>query len=295
MIVVDQAAAPARLTLAIAGLPIAIALPDPAWIPGLRERYVAFLADGAAAAWQVAVTHDPGLADEAAAWVRHDGPRTTFRLTEFEGWIDLAARQAAVSVPSEDRAASALERTLAYLLMQALPREHDSLLLHATAAVIAGRGHLFAGPSGAGKTTVARLAAGHADVLCDENAVVRLAAAGPELWSTPFWGMSSPPELVRRVAARVPLAAIYILTHAADFRLERLAPAQAALALLTTEKVTTERPESAAVWLAVADRLIAAVPVYRLGFRPTTELWDFLKGEVNRPLTPDSCLLTPVS
>jgi len=291
--VVNRTAAPACLTLAIAGVSIAVDLPDPGWGPTLRERYAAFLADGSAAAWQVAVTHDPRLEVAAGAWMRHEGPRTTFRMTEFEGWIDLAARQAAVSIPSEARAASALERTLAYLLMQALPRQHDGLLLHATAAVIAGRGYLFAGPSGAGKTTIARLAAGHADVLCDENIVVRLAAAGPELLSTPFWGMSSPPELIRRVAARVPLAAIYILAHAADFRLERLAPAQAVLALLTTEKVTTERPESAAAWLTVAERLIAAAPVYRLGFRPTTELWDFLRGEVNRPLTPDPCLLEP--
>jgi hypothetical protein len=54
------------------------------------------------------------------------------------------------------------------------------------------------------------------------------------------------------------------------------------LALLTTEKVTTERPESATVWLAVADRLIAVVPVYRLSFRPTAEIWDFLMAEGER-------------
>jgi hypothetical protein len=74
----------------------------------------------------------------------------------------------------------------------------------------------------------------------------------------------------------VPLAAVYLLVHASGFELTRLAPAQAVMALLTTEKVATERADSAAAWLTVTERLVAQVPLYRLDFRPTAELWDFL-------------------
>jgi hypothetical protein len=144
---------------------------------------------------------------------------------------------------------------------------------------------------------VVRLAQGHAEVLSDENVVVQasIAPLAPqsggrgapppevgglggawELISTPLWGFSTPPALVRRVNCRVPLAAIYTLAHTPDFQLARLSPAEAVMALLGTEKVATERAESAVAWLAVAERLVAAVPVYRLGFRPTTELWGFL-------------------
>jgi len=56
----------------------------------------------------------------------------------------------------------------------------------------------------------------------------------------------------------------------------RLSPADAVTALLGTEKVATERVDSALAWLAVAGQLVERVPVYRLGFRPTVELWDFL-------------------
>ena len=114
------------------------------------------------------------------------------------------------------------------------------------------------------------------EVLSDENVIVRLGAGGPELCSTPFWGFSTPPELIQRVNRRMPLAAIHLLTHAPAFRLTPLTAGQAVLALLTTEKVATERADSAAAWLAVAERLVAQIPLSRLEFLPTVQIWDFL-------------------
>jgi hypothetical protein len=174
--------------------------------------------------------------------------------------------------------------------MQALPRQGSGLLLHASGIVLDGAGYVFTGASGRGKTTVSRLAAGRAEVgrtevLTDENVIVRLGAGGAELCSTPFWGHSTPPELIHRVNRRAPLKAVCLLEHAPDFRLDRLGPAEAIMALLTTEKVATERADSAAAWLAVAERLIARTPVYRLSFRPTPELWDFLSTEFSHVTT----------
>ena len=263
------------LTLDVAGVTFAVELPSPAWRPALAERYAA-VPGPARAAWQVAVAHDPDLDSITAPWVRHAGPVTTYRFSDHGGRIDLAARRAEVVVRAEPRAAAALERALAYICLQALPRAHDGLLLHAAGVALGGVGHVFTGPSGAGKTTVARLAAGRGEVLSDENVIVRLGAGGPELCSTPFWGFSTPPELIRRVNRRVPLAAIHLLTHAPAFRLTPLTAGQAVLALLTTEKVATERGESAAAWLAVAERLVAQVPLSRLEFLPTVQIWDFL-------------------
>jgi hypothetical protein len=264
------------LYLDVAGVTFAVELPLPGWRPALAERYSAFHGPSRAA-WHVTVACDPALATTDAPWIRHDGPITTFRLSDHAGRIDLAARRAEVSTRSEARAAAALDRTLTYICMQALPRKHDGLLLHAAGIVLGGVGHVFAGASGAGKTTVARLAAARGEVLTDENVIIRLGPGGPELFSTPFWGHSTPPEMIRRTNCRVPLAAVYVLEHAPDFRLDPLGPAEAVMALLTTEKVATERADSAAAWLAVAERLIARAPVYRLGFRPTPQLWDFLR------------------
>lgn len=279
----EAPAAQASFTLAVAGLTAAVATPDALWAAPLAERYAAFLSRDAAA-WRVALTHAPGLPTADPPWIRHEGPITRFRLFRLAGEIDLAARAASVQAPGPAWAASGLERALTYILMQALPRNYDGLLIHGAGIVLDGAGYLFAGPSGAGKTTVAGLAAGVGEVLSDENVVVRLAEDGAQLYSTPFWGQSTPPERVRRVNRCAPLAGIYLLEHAADFTLTPLRPAEAVAALLSTEKVATERVESADAWLAVAGRLAATVPVYRLGFRPTRELWHFLT--LPRNLTP---------
>ncbi len=262
------------LDLEIGGLALRFALP-PGWLPPLRDRYAAFLT-AQPPAWSVTVEEGAVAVTESAAWISHEGPLSRFGVPGVAGWIDLAARTASIRTPSARGAWSAIERTAGYILMQALPREQEALWLHASGVVLRGRGHVFFGASGAGKTTVARLAAGHADLLCDENVVLKLAADAWELQSTPFWGHSTPPELIRRVNRRAPLDALYQLTHTPDFTVTRLSPADAVTALLGTEKVATERVDSALAWLAIAGRLVERVPVYRLGFRPTVELWDFL-------------------
>lgn len=291
------------ITLRVADLAIAMTATDPAWEAALARRFAAFITQGPAA-WQVEVRCEPTLTEADAPWVRHAGPVTEFRVAASVGGVDLARTQAWVSAAAEAQAAPAVERVLTYILMQALPRRGDALLLHAAGIVYNNQGYVFAGASAAGKTTIARLAAGHAEVLCDENVVVQLSSIPPlpaqnersspapplagkearkrvgasswRLLSTPFWGHSTPPEMIRRVNRQAPLQAIYLLAQAAEFRCTPLAPAEAVLALLTTEKVAIERPESAAAWLAVTERLIADVPIYRLEFRPTPELWEFL-------------------
>lgn len=263
------------LVLDIGGVTLGVTLASAAWAGPLAARYEGFLAAGTPR-WRVTVAHDPALVPDGLPWIRHEGPVTRFRIAAFAGWIDLAARQAAISAPSAAAAASALERVASYICMQTLPREHGALWLHAAGIVWDGMGDVFFGPSGAGKTTVAGLAAGYGQVLSDENVVVRMGGAGPELLSTPFWGQSTPPALICRVNRRAPLRALYALAQAPAFDLARLGPAEAVMALLGTEKVATERAESADAWLAVAEKLVAHVPVYRLGFRPEGELWDFL-------------------
>ncbi len=156
-----------------------------------------------------------------------------------------------------------MDRALSYILLQELPREHDALLLHGVATVRRGWGLAHSGRSGVGKTTTARLAAGYADVLVDENLVISLTGPQPTLLSTPFWGGSTPLELIRRVNRQAPLRALLLPEHGPDFVLEPLSHGDAVLALLTTEKVAVERVSSAAAWLAAAERLVAQVPTYR--------------------------------
>ncbi len=265
------------LTLDISGLALSVSVPDPAWRPGLAERYAEFLSDEPPR-WRVALRHDPALTDTDHPWLRHHGALSVFRVNAYSGWIDMARRCGSVATPSHARAVSALERTLAYVCMQVLPREYDALLLHSVGVEVDGQGHVFFGPSGAGKTTVAGLSAGFGRILSDESVILRDTGDGVALDSTPFWGLSTPPEMVHRVRRTVPLAALYTLVHAPAFGLARLRPWEAVSTLLNTEKVAVERVESATAWLSIVERILARVPVYRLSFPPTPDLWPFLKS-----------------
>jgi hypothetical protein len=262
------------LTLTIAGINFAVTAPSAAWRDGLAERYAPFLMP-ARPGWRLDLTHE-APSGAAPAWVVHEETATRFSVGQMAGVIDMGARVAEVSAPDLGYAGSAVDRTLSYILMQELPREHDALLLHGVAIVRHGWGLAHSGRSGAGKTTTARLAAGWADVLVDENLVVSLAGDQPALLSTPFWGGSTPPALIHRVNRQAPLRALLLLEHGPDFVLEPLARGDAVLALLTTEKVAVERVSSASAWLAAAEKLVDRVPTYRLHFRPTQDLWPFL-------------------
>ncbi len=264
------------LHLDIGGVGCDIKLPYPAWHAPLAARYAAFLSS-AGPDWRIDLRHDAALTDGAAEWIEHSGDVTRFRVAAYTGTIDLDARHAVVSAPSAARAASAIERVLSYICMQMLPRQHHALWLHAAGLVLKGHGYVFFGPSGAGKTTLSGLARDRAEILSDENVIVRYDADGPQLISTPFWGHSTPGDLIRRIRRTVPLRALFALRHTPDFQVRPLSAAEAVLALLATEKVATERVDSAAAWLGAAEQLVQQAPVYELGFAPTPQVWTFLE------------------
>lgn len=264
------------LPLNIAGVTIQLELPTAACWHALRDRYAAFASQGSAE-WHVVLEYDASPGTEAAPWISHEGALTRFYVSGYAGWMDFERRQARVSAPSEQLGSSAVERVMGYICMQELPRRHDALLLHGVGIVIGGKGYIFFGASGRGKSTVGRLAEGIGEVLSDELVIVQLRPSGPRLIGTPFWSTGTPTERVRQVEQReAPLAALFSLHHSATFELTPISGARAMMEMLTSEKVATERASSADAWLKMASRVVSEVAMYQLGFRPTTDLWTFL-------------------
>ena len=144
----------------------------------------------------------------------------------------------------------------------------DALAFHA--AVLAGDGHGFlcVGASGAGKSTLVGLLPERA--LGDELSVVKRA-------EDRFTVMATPYRQGRRGEAR--LAAIYLLSHGPTNRRTALPPAPAAQALTPQlfwpldDAVATQRT------LALLGELVERVPVWRLSFVPTPEVWDVIAAE----------------
>ncbi len=268
--------------MAVGGVGFQVHLPDDAWLAELAPLYREFPLD-CAASWQVTVSHEPGLAVAGQRWIEHDGPLTRFCVDGYTGWIDLEQRQALVRTSSPAGGASAIERGVGYACMHALLRQGQGLMLHAAGILWRGYGLIASGPSGAGKTTMARLALGCGDPLNDEVVIVDLAGPQPLLLSTPILGQGTPPELARRVRRAAPATALLLLAHGTEFELTPMDPAEAVMELLRTNIAAVERYDSARLWMERVDQLVQALPVYRLRFRPTAELWDFLAGALALP------------
>jgi len=273
---------PSTFGMSVGGVGFQVHLPDDTWLAALAPLYSEFALD-CDPEWQVTVSHEPDLEPAPQRWIKHEGPLTRFCVEGFAGWVDLERQQALVRTSSPAGGASAIERGVGYGCMHALLRQGQGLMLHAAGILWRGHGLVASGHSGAGKTTMARLALGYGEPVNDEVLIVDLAGPQPLLLSTPILGQSTPPELARRVKRAAPATALLLLAHGPDFELTPMDPAEAVMELLRTNIAAVERFDSARLWMERVDRLVQALPVYRLRFRPTAELWDFLASALKVP------------
>lgn len=137
-----------------------------------------------------------------------------------------------------------------------------------------GRGQLFVGQSGAGKTTTARiwLADGDYDIVSDDRVIVRAEEGEWRMFGTPWHGeaeLSSP--------SVAPLAAIHLLVQAPRTELVSLPPAVAAARLFGCAFPPFYDGAAVAYTLETLDRLVAGVPVRALHFTPDRSVLDCIR------------------
>ncbi len=155
------------------------------------------------------------------------------------------------------------------------------MLVHAASAIRNGRAFLFAGVSGAGKTTISRLAPADATLLTDEISYVRLSrgqgpgASGQSYlaYGTPFAGeLAEPGENVH-----APIGALYLLSQGPENRIEDVAKAEAVRALLESVLFFARDSElTGAVFQSACD-FVQRVPVKRLTFFPDERVWELIQ------------------
>ncbi|MGH9747012.1 MAG: hypothetical protein ACRD59_13000 [Candidatus Acidiferrales bacterium] len=161
----------------------------------------------------------------------------------------------------------ALDSLLRILLtMVLLPRR--GFLLHAATVVRDGRAYVFAGRSGAGKSTVASLSPA-GTVLTDEISLLRFTDGCWHAYGTPFWGEFR----AAGMNEHYPIAGIYSLVQAPEDRAELMTTKEILRALLPCVLFFTAKPEANEALLRLLLGTVRQIPCYRLHFRRDAGFW----------------------
>jgi hypothetical protein len=151
--------------------------------------------------------------------------------------------------------------------------ERGGFLVHSASVVRGDRSFLFAGISGAGKTTISRLAPPDARVLTDEISYVRRSGNSYQACGTPFFGdLGSPGENIT-----APVAALYLLLHGQENRVETLSPSLSVQRLLRNTLFFADDARLVGRLFGSACEFVSKVPVYELTFRPSGEVWNLIQ------------------
>ena len=141
---------------------------------------------------------------------------------------------------------------------------HGAMVVHGCGLVADGRGLLFCGHSGAGKTTTALLWRAHrrgTEVLSDDRIVVRLRAGRPWIFGTPWHGSGRFAE-----PRGVPLSAVFFLRQAKRSRPSDLATPTAAAHLFARSFPPPWSGPGIDRVLALCARVARTVPCRTLSF-----------------------------
>ncbi|HTR46551.1 MAG TPA: hypothetical protein VMM16_04090 [Verrucomicrobiae bacterium] len=142
----------------------------------------------------------------------------------------------------------------------------EGVEVHAVGVVDGGgRGHLFLGHSGAGKSTTARLwkSQWDAQILSDDRIILRARDGRVWMHGTPWHGDAgiASPECA-------PLSRLYLLEHAHTSELWPVSRGRAAAELLARSFVPHHSPEGLQFTLQFLDRVAREIPCFVFRFAP---------------------------
>jgi hypothetical protein len=254
----------------IGGLPMALHTTDAAFARIVEDRYANFPCDPVHARIRLDVTiGKPDLTRaDAELEVRRVDSRWIMRRGDFAARWDPESQAGVVTQSSANPWSIDSVIRIVHSLMLA---ESGGFLIHAASAIRNGRAFLFGGVSGAGKTTITRLAPSDAIRLSDEISYVRRVDGRYVACGTPFTGELN----TSGTNATAPVATLYFLVKGDEHRVHPMPIAAAARKLLRNVLFFAEDEPAARVFESACD-FVAVVPAFELIFKPESEVWKLV-------------------
>jgi hypothetical protein len=262
----------ARLAVAIeiGGMAVRVRTDDPSFVCLLEQRYAGFVGGSERAEYEFDVNLTPlsGVDPDEDVRVERQAGRWSLERGDFRAEWDPSSRRGTIRQSANPYSIDSVLRIVHSLVLA----RQGGFLVHAASAVRNGRAFLFAGRSGAGKTTISRLAPPDATLLTDEISYVRKAGSNYVAFGTPFTGELA--KVGENVSA--PIAAVYLLSQGPENRIEPVGNAEAGRVLLENILFFAKDPELVQLVFASACEFCACVPVRRLTFRPDASVWELI-------------------
>jgi len=260
----------------IGGLPISLATRNQTFFDLLVRRYEGFLSRSPAQFELEFEIADSSTVSDDDVRVSRDGVEWHIERGDFRARWNPLTGTGSVRQNANPYSVDSVLRIL-HSLMAA---DRGGFLLHAASAIGDDRAFLFSGVSGAGKTTMTRLAPPEVTLLTDEISYVlphgpahcdtRADAFHYLAFGTPFAG-----ELAKSGDnTRAGIAALFFLEKGPENRIDEIAPAEAVRRLMRNILFFAQDASLVEKLLASACEFVARVPVRRLTFYPDSKVWD---------------------
>ncbi len=259
--------------LNIAGIHAEIICPAPKVVSILKHRYSAFLVEEKTSvqAHTISINLENGIfAKTEEKEPSFDETCISFGYPGFIGnvnpAVDISKLTIATKTPIED---------IDYFLRvvyAALAFRAGGFMFHAAGIARGGKGYLFFGHSGSGKSTVARLTDGGL-VLNDDLLVLLPDKNHWRAYGTPF----SNPTQVHPSPGDVTVTALFRLVQNTQVYLEKMDAGLALGEMVTNIPVLSAHPSLCAELLARCSNVLSSIPAYRLNFLPDSSFWSVVE------------------
>ncbi|MFZ0773678.1 MAG: hypothetical protein WCA49_06445 [Candidatus Sulfotelmatobacter sp.] len=258
------------VVIAIGGVAVRVNTTDRDFLEMLRSRYAGFVSAESRAEFDFEVDlAPPAFADpDADVSVTHRSGRWFLERGDFRAEWEPAARRGTIHQTANPYSIDAVLRIVHTLVLA----KQGGFLLHSSSAIRNGKAFLFSGVSGAGKTTISRLAPPDATLLTDEISYVRREGNRYMAYGTPFAG-----ELARPGENQsAPLSALFLLEKGPQNSIEPIGATEAIQRLLRNILFFAHDPELVKLVFQSACEFASLVPIHRLVFVPDQRVWDII-------------------
>ncbi|HUO15353.1 MAG TPA: hypothetical protein VMX38_10230 [Verrucomicrobiae bacterium] len=258
------------LVIEIGGVPVRVNTSDSEFLRILGNRYAGFIR----ASERVEIEFDveivqPGSADpDADVQVTQRAGRWRLTRGDFQAEWEPSSGRGWVRQSANPYSIDSVLRIVHTLVLA----RRNGFLLHSASAIRNGKAFLFAGVSGAGKTTISRLAPADVTLLTDEISYISRRGDGYIAFGTPFAGELA--KVGENVSA--PIEALYLLAQGPENRMEAVPSGEAVRSLLANILFFAEEEDFVRDAFHAAFDFVSRIPVLRLTFVPDSRVWELI-------------------